>query len=247
MNPRIGVKRQFTSVPVVTNPVAAITRCRCLCARARIMRFAALLSLFLTVTMLPARAINIWINEIHYDNASTDVGEFIEITGLAGTSLSGYSLVLYNGSGGGVYATMALSGIILNQQNGFGSLAFAGPSGGIQNGAPDGMALVDSSSMVIQFLSYEGAFTAVGGAANGMLSTSIGVSEAGTETFQSLQLTGSGDEYQDFTWTGPIGQTPGAVNDGQFFVTSVPDAGSSFALLGLALGGLSLITRFRRV
>ena len=31
-------------------------------------------------------------------------------------------------------------------------------SNGIQNGSPDGIALVDSSSNVIQFLSYEGTF-----------------------------------------------------------------------------------------
>ena len=41
-----------------------------------------------------------FISEIHYDNASSDVGEFIEVTGTAGFDLTGFSLVLYNGSTG---------------------------------------------------------------------------------------------------------------------------------------------------
>ena len=40
----------------------------------------------------------VFINEIHYDNDGTDVGEFIEIAGPAGTSLSGWKIVLYNGN-----------------------------------------------------------------------------------------------------------------------------------------------------
>ena len=56
----------------------------------------------------------VWINEIHYDNAGTDVGEFIEIAGTAGFDLAGYSLVVYNGSNGGTYGTTLLSGVIPN-------------------------------------------------------------------------------------------------------------------------------------
>ena len=37
---------------------------------------------------------NLWINEVHYDNASSDVGEGVEIAGEAGVDLSGYSLSL---------------------------------------------------------------------------------------------------------------------------------------------------------
>jgi hypothetical protein len=52
----------------------------------------------------------VFINEIHYDNASTDAGEAIEIAGPAGTDLTGWSVVLYNGSNGLVYDTDPLSG-----------------------------------------------------------------------------------------------------------------------------------------
>ena len=46
-------------------------------------------------------AANVFINEINYDPAGTDTGEFVEVAGLAGTDLTGWTLVLYNGNGGG--------------------------------------------------------------------------------------------------------------------------------------------------
>jgi hypothetical protein len=44
--------------------------------------------------------------------------------------------------------------VIPNQLNGYGTLSVAIP--GLQNGVSDGLALVDASNKVIQFLSYEG-------------------------------------------------------------------------------------------
>jgi hypothetical protein len=40
-----------------------------------------------------------FINELHYDNAGSDIDEFIEIAGTA-QSLLGFSIVLYNGGTG---------------------------------------------------------------------------------------------------------------------------------------------------
>jgi len=158
----------------------------------------------------------IFINEFHYDNTGGDVGEFIEIAGTAGIDLSNYQIVLYNGTGGAPYSTTVLSGLIDNEAGGFGALSFAYPVNGIQNGAPDGIALATTSGMVIQFLSYEGAFVAVGGVANGMMSTDIGVLEAGADPIGlSLQLTGTGQQYSDFNWVGPLAQSPGTLNAGQ--------------------------------
>ena len=172
-----------------------------------------------TIGTRPAEAaISVFINEIHYDNTGTDAGEAIEIAGPAGTDLTGWSIVLYNGAGGAPYDTDALSGLIPNQQNGFGTVSLAYPSNGIQNGSPDGIALVNASSTVIQFLSYEGTFTAVGGPADGMLSVDIGVSENGSEPLgQSLRLSGSGQFYEDFTWNAPAAASFGSVNPGQNF------------------------------
>ena len=110
---------------------------------------------------------SVFINEIHYDNISTDTGEAIEIFGPAGSDMSNWALELYNGNGGGLYDAISLSGSIPNQQNGYGTLSF--PSAGLQNGAPDGIALVNNG-VVVQFLSYEGSFMATSGSATGFLS-----------------------------------------------------------------------------
>ncbi len=66
----------------------------------------ALLFAFLPAMRTPQAALAaggpaVFINEIHYDNAGTDTGEAVEIAGPAGTDLTGWSLVLYNGNGGG--------------------------------------------------------------------------------------------------------------------------------------------------
>ena len=172
----------------------------------------------------------VFINEIHYDNAGTDAGEFVEIAGPAGTDLTGWTIELYNGSGGARYDSDVLSGTIPDQQNGYGTVSIVYPSNGIQNGAPDGIALVNGTT-VVQFLSYEGSFTATSSTANGLVSTDIGVAETGGASEPaglSLQLTGTGTTYQDFTWQGPADDTPGAVNTGQTFSGS-GDAAPSVA------------------
>ncbi|HYY42547.1 MAG TPA: Calx-beta domain-containing protein, partial [Pyrinomonadaceae bacterium] len=135
-------------------------------------------------------------------------------------------LEFYNGSPTqlNVYDTLTLSGTIPDQQNGFGTLNFL--RAGIQNGnaannEPDGIALLNASSALVQFLSYEGSFTPTSGTASGVTSTNIGVIEDGTNaTNTSLQLQGSGNKYGDFTWAGPITQTRGAVNTSQTFTAA---------------------------
>lgn len=155
-----------------------------------------------------------WVNEIHYDNTGGDTGEFVEIAGVAGTDLTGWTLVLYNGNGGGGYGTETLSGSLADDGSGFGFAAFF--IAGIQNGSPDGLALVDPDGDVVQFLSYEGSFTAIGGPADGTTSSDIGVDEdPAPAAGNSLQLTGTGSTYADFSWSDPSTESPGAVNDGQ--------------------------------
>ena len=149
------------------------------------------------------------ISEFHYDNTGADVGEVVEISGPAGTDLAGWSLVPYNGSGGAPYSTTALSGIIPATCGTRGVLTFA--IAGLQNGSPDGIALVSPGPVVVEFLSYEGAFTAVGGAANGMLSTDIGVFEAGTES--ASPVTSLWRNGATTLWSGPSPNTFGACND----------------------------------
>lgn len=159
----------------------------------------------------------VFINEIHYDNAGSDSGEAVEIAGPAGTNLSGWKIVPYNGNGGASYTPVCnLSGIIPNQNNGFGSVSCA--ISGLQNGAPDGIALVDAGNAVVQFLSYEGSFSATNGPANGMASVDIGVSQSGSGAVgQSLQLKGSGSNYEDFAWAAESAASFGSINAGQTF------------------------------
>src|SRR5437868_11497935 len=115
--------------------------------------------------------------EIHYDNTGTDTGEAIEVSGLAGTDVTGWQVVLYNGNGGASYDTKTLSGTIPATCGTRGVLVINYPANGIQNGSPDGMALIDATGGVVEYLSYEGVFAATNGPANGLTSTDIGVSE----------------------------------------------------------------------
>lgn len=177
-------------------------------------------------TLLQAQAV--FINEIHYDNPGTDTGEGVEVAGPSGTDLSTYSLVFYNGNNGAAYATLPLTGILTDMSGcGYGVSWFA--QVGVQNGAPDGVALVDGTT-VIQFLSYEGVLTATDGAALGMTSTDIGVMQDGISgsVGNSLQLTGSGTQYTDFTWAPDAANTNSLINTNQNFCAA-PSPTVSFA------------------
>jgi hypothetical protein len=188
-------------------------------------------------------AASIFINEIHYDNSGADINEGIEIAGPAGSDLTGWSLVLYNGANGLSYNTTILSGVIPDQQNGFGTIFFPYSANGIQNGAPDGIALVDSINTILQFLSYEGFFSAGDGPASGLTSIDIGVSESGSTPIGfSLQLTGTGNVYEDFVWSIPIAGTYGAVNTGQIFSSAVPEP-ATLILFSSGLAGFIFARR----
>ncbi|MEO6064390.1 MAG: Ig-like domain-containing protein, partial [Lysobacterales bacterium] len=165
----------------------------------------------------------VFINELHYDNTGTDANETIEIAAPANTNLTGWSLVLYNGSGGVSYDTLQLNGSVPDLCNGHGVLTVS-PSL-IQNGAPDGIALVNSAGAVVQFLSYEGSFAATNGPAVGMQSVDIGVSESeSTPATSSLALTGTGAAYESFSWGIAATATFGACNTGQTFTGGVDTA-----------------------
>lgn len=160
---------------------------------------------------------SVFINEIHYDNDGTDSGEGWEISGPAGTDLSCYDILLYNGNGGTIYNTTSLTGTIDDEGCGYGSISFTHPN--IQNGGPDGIALYNTcTSTLVQFLSYEGSFSATDGIISGSNSTNIGVSEtSSTPLGSSLQLTGSGTDYGNFTWQSASANSMGSINTGQDF------------------------------
>jgi hypothetical protein len=166
---------------------------------------------------------NAWINEFHYDNDGTDAGEFVEVVveNASQVNLAELRVHLYNGNGGVVYGTSSVDFYVEGiTSNGFTMHTLA--ISGIQNGAPDGLALSYYNILVPgQFLSYEGTFEATDGPALGITSVDIGVSENGTGAVtNSLQLGGAGTEYSDFFWQPEATNTLGLVNYNQSFFTS---------------------------
>lgn len=177
--------------------------------------------LLLCCAALTAPAQQVFINELHYDNTSTDEQEGIEIAGPAGTLLSDYDVMFYNGNGGTAYGgARRLSGTIPNQSGGAGAVWFA--YAGIENGAPDGVILYHwPTATVVQRIAYEGSFTAVGGLAGGQVMPDIGVAETNsTLTTQSLQLIGTGTQLSAFAWAGPRSASRGSLNAGQTFTAT---------------------------
>lgn len=176
----------------------------------------------------------IFINELHYDNEGVDQGEFVEVVApVAWQDLAAVTLTLYNGGNGQSYGgPTPLSSF--TRRSVVGPFAFYTLDVSLQNGAPDGLALA-YHDQVLQFLSYEGVFTAQNGVARGLLSTDMGVwEEPNTPLGSSLQLSGRGDSYLDFTWELLPEATYGTVNARQ---TLVPEPASVVAWCA-ALGAL---------
>ena len=164
-----------------------------------------------------------FLSEFHYDNASTDTGEFVEVQLPAGTSSAGLSVVLYNGTNGASYDTDAFPAVTAPADAPAVAVVDY-PANGFQNGAPDAIALVRGTE-VLEFLSYEGTLTATNGPAAGMTSTDVGVSEAGTEP-AGQSLSRSYDAATDaLVWSGPAEATRGAVNSAPAAVEPPPAAG----------------------
>ncbi|MEU4422733.1 ExeM/NucH family extracellular endonuclease [Actinoplanes sp. NPDC024001] len=140
------------------------------------------------------------ISELHYDNTGADSGESVEIEAPVGFDLTGWQIVYYNGSNGQSYGTSTLSGAVPAAG------VVVQPFTGIQNGAPDGVALVKPDGTVAEFLTYEGTFAATNGPAAGVTGVDIGVSEPDTTPAgQSLQRI-------DGTWQAPAAHSFGTVN-----------------------------------
>ena len=117
-----------------------------------------------------APAADLVINEVDYDQPSTDTAEFVEIknAGASAVDLEGWSLVLVNGTGGGasVYSTIPLPAVSLAGGDYFVVCANAATVANcdldvspdtnlVQNGAPDAVALYDGD-VLMDAVSYEG-------------------------------------------------------------------------------------------
>ncbi len=166
-----------------------------------------IISCSLYATLSKSQCDGIILNEIHYDNSGSDVGEFIEVaipTG-NGLTLSEYTVHLYNGSGGATYNSENVDNFTIGMSDANYDYHYW-EIVGIQNGDPDGFGL-SKNGLHCELLSYEGTFTAAAGTpANGVLSVDIMVSESNNSAIgESLQLVSG-------VWDGPIPETKGDTN-----------------------------------
>jgi Lamin Tail Domain/Thrombospondin type 3 repeat len=176
------------------------------------------------------------INEVDYDQPGTDTTEFVEILNTSGTprNLFGQSLVLVNGATDTPYLTVDLgpagtlsSGQYLVVRNsavtvpgGVLTIDFAMASTNVQNGAPDGAALVDTTTnTLVDALSYEGSITMASIPGLGTVSlvegTALSPSTADSDTIAgSLCRLPNGSDTNDAAtdWAFSGTPTPGAAN-----------------------------------
>jgi hypothetical protein len=100
----------------------------------------------------PPTSSDLVVNEIDYDQVGTDGGGFVEIanTGSGAADLDGIALVLVNGGDGTEYERADLTGSLA-------AGAYLSVAIESQNGAPDGIALIDTADgSLLDALSYEG-------------------------------------------------------------------------------------------
>jgi len=177
------------------------------------------------------------INEVNYDDVGADTAEFVELYNASSgpISLTGYSLVLVNGSNNAVYKTVDLSAagtldpgqylvvcsppVVSSVPAGQKTLDLGTDSAGvIQNGSPDGLAIVSNGALV-DALSYEGAMTAAVVPGVGTVSLVEGtvlptnVADSNTATGSLCRIPSGTDTNNAATdWKFSTTVTPGAPN-----------------------------------
>ncbi|MEM9195761.1 MAG: lamin tail domain-containing protein, partial [Myxococcota bacterium] len=179
------------------------------------------------VTVSDSLAGTLVINEVDYDQPGGDTTEFVELFNRGGgpIDLTGLSVFFINGNNSMEYEAFPLTGTL----PGGGYLLIANsavtaPAGvmvintadsSIQNGAPDGICLVDTTSnMLIDALSYEGSITAgmAGGSTYNLVEgTALSASDPGAGSLARLPNgTDTDNADSDFALTAT--PTPGAAN-----------------------------------
>jgi hypothetical protein len=162
----------------------------------------------------PPPAADLVINEIDYDQVGTDGGGFVEIANVGGSAatLDGIALVLVNGGDSLEYGRAAFTGSLA-------AGAYLAVSIEAQNGAPDGVALIDTASgALLDALSYEGEITAAvidGVTYNLVEGTSLPAAVADSNTADgSLSRIPDGSDTNDAAtdWAFTTTKTPGAAN-----------------------------------
>ncbi|MBK9071112.1 MAG: thrombospondin type 3 repeat-containing protein [Myxococcales bacterium] len=181
-----------------------------------------------------AGATGLVINEIDYDQVSSpDGASFIEIyNGTSGdVALANLAVVLVNGANGLEYnrfaladagATLPAGGYLLIHNSTVaagGALSIIASGDFIQNGAPDGVALIDTSTQtLVDALSYEGSLTSAtitGFAAPVSLvaGTATPAGDNGDPARSLARITNGADSGDDnVDWVTTVNITPGAAN-----------------------------------
>jgi len=185
------------------------------------------------ITISDAPTGHLVINEVDYDQPGTDMGEFLELYNgdSSPVDLTNLSVIFINGSSNADYRTVDLTGSL-----GAGEylvLANTGvsvpasvtridlPSNGIQNGAPDGVLILDTSSnTVVDALSYEGAITAatISGVVPAMTfnlveGTPTTIEDNNTDVLSLVRMPNGADtDDANADWTTSGTPTPGAAN-----------------------------------
>ena len=162
---------------------------------------------------------NAWINEFHYDDGDTEEGRVeIVLENADNYALENFNIIHYNGNGGTIIDEMTLNNFSSSSIEGSFSI-YELDFGELQKGE-DGLALTYQHKVVL-FISYEDPVTATEGDAAGLTSIHIAPEEDNyTPTNFSIQLTGSGSYYEDFTWQDPAESSFGAINAGQTLTAS---------------------------
>lgn len=152
------------------------------------------------------------INEVDYDQVGADSGGFVELynAGAADATLDGLTLAFVDGSDGAEYGRRALSGTLAA-----GAFLVLGVE--LQNGAPDGVALIEEgAARLIDALSYEGEIRAalIGGATFDLVEgTPTSAADSNTVT-GSLSRIPNGRDTDDAAadWAFSSSPTPGVAN-----------------------------------
>jgi hypothetical protein len=154
------------------------------------------------------------INEIDYDQVGADSGGFVEVANTTGSAiaLDGIALVLVNGGDGQEYSRLALTGSLAGG-------AYLRLDVEAQNGAPDGVALIDTAAgALLDALSYEGEVhsAVIGGQTYDLVEGTVlpaDIADSNT-TDGSLSRLPDGQDTNNASadWAFTTTKTPGAAN-----------------------------------
>lgn len=185
------------------------------------------------LTVVEAPPGHLVINEVDYDQPGSDTAEFIELYngGFSPVDLSSLAVVMVNGSNSREYARVMLSGTLMPGAYALvantsvmvpaGTLRFTIGDNTLQNGAPDGVALIDTASdTVLDALSYEGPMpaaiiTGITGTVSLVEGTVLSamVADSNTAPGSLCRLpNGSDTDDADTDWRLSAHPSPGAAN-----------------------------------